>query len=93
MAMTVLPARASPSSTSISSSWVVGVDPGDRLVEQVQLGLGGDRPGEEDPPALTARQRADLAIAGGRPSRRSRSAASTRLAVARPGPPAEAETA
>ena len=38
------------------------VDPGHRLVEEVQLRLGGDRPGEEHPPPLAARQRADLAI-------------------------------
>ena len=38
------------------------VDAGDRLVEQVQLGFGGDGPGEEDPAALAARQGADLAV-------------------------------
>ena len=41
-----------------------GVDAGDRLVEQVQVGLGGDRPGQEDAPALAAGQRADLAVDG-----------------------------
>ena len=39
-----------------------GVDPGHGLVEEVQLRLGGDRLGEEDPPALAARQGADLSI-------------------------------
>ena len=32
-----------------------GVDTGDRLVEEEQVRLGGERPGEEDPSPLTAR--------------------------------------
>src|SRR6476620_8844248 len=40
-----------------------GVDAGHRLVEQVQVGVSRERPGEEDAPPLAPRQRADLAIA------------------------------
>ena len=39
------------------------VDPGHRLVEQVQVGLRRERLGQEDAPALATRQGADLAIA------------------------------
>ena len=37
------------------SSWVGDVDAGDRLVEQVQVGFRGERPGKEGAPALAAR--------------------------------------
>ena len=49
-----------------------GVDAGDRLVEEVQVGLRRERPGEEHAPALAARQRADLGRARGRPCRPAR---------------------
>ena len=64
VAMTVLPARASASRTSIRSSCVRDVDAGHGLVEQVELRIGGDGAGEEDAPALAARQRPDLAVDG-----------------------------
>ena len=38
------------------------VDAGHRLVEEVQVGLRGERLGEEDPAPLPARERADLAV-------------------------------
>ena len=78
VAMTVLPARASRLEDVHEVFLGRRVDAGHGLVEEVQLGLGGDRAGEEDPPALAARQRADLAIDLRRPCRRSRAPASTR---------------
>ena len=38
------------------------VDAGDRLVQQVEVRVSRDCPGQEDPTPLTARQRADLAL-------------------------------
>ena len=38
-----------------------GVDAGDRLVEEVQIRLGGERTRQEDAPALTTGERSDLA--------------------------------
>ena len=40
---------------------LLGVQPGGRLVQQQQLGVGHDRLGDPDPPAHPARQGADLA--------------------------------
>ncbi len=42
------------------SSCVAASTPGHRLIEEVELGLRGERAGEEDPPALAAGKRADL---------------------------------
>ena len=58
--MTVLPRGPRASRRSIRSSWVGGVDAGDGLVEQEQVGLRGDRPGQEHPPPLAAGQPTDL---------------------------------
>jgi hypothetical protein len=43
-----------------------GIDAGDGFVEEVQVGLGGERPGQEHPPALATGQRPDLAFDGRR---------------------------
>ena len=60
------------------------VDAGDGLVEEVQVGLGRDRAGQEDAAALAARQRADLAVDGvGHPDRLERG--DDPLVVGRPG--------
>ena len=79
--MTVLP--GTPRASRISHQVLLGrgVDAGDRLVEQVQVGPRRERPGEEDAPALAARQRADLAVAVVPPCRPVSSAAATALAV------------
>ncbi len=45
-----------------------GVDAGHRLVQQEQVRLGGERPGEEHAPSLAAGRGARSASAGGRPS-------------------------
>ena len=58
------------------------VERGDRLVQDQHLRLGRERPGDRDPLALPARQRAAAARASGaRPGRPGRPAPATRLAA------------
>ena len=57
------------------------VDAGDGLVEQVELGLGGDRPGEERPPTLAAGQGARSGSARGPAIPTRSSAARDRIAI------------
>ena len=60
MATTVRPRRASRLQDVHQVLLGRGVDAGDRLVEQVQVRLGGQGAGEEDAPPLAARQAPDL---------------------------------
>ena len=62
-----------------------GVERGERLVEQEQAGLGGQRPGQRDPLGLTARQRARGGGRRGRPrpTRSSQAAAVARASALR----------
>ena len=62
-----------------------GVDAGDGLVQQVQVGLGGDRPRQEDAPALAAGQGPDLAIRLRLPCRPSRAPRRRAPGRSRPG--------
>jgi hypothetical protein len=59
---TVLPSSFRPFSTSMIARLGGGVDAGEGLVEQVEVGILRQRPGEEHALLLAARQLADLAV-------------------------------
>ena len=85
VAMTVLPAAGLGLEQVQQVLLGRDVDPGHRLVEEVQLGRRREGAGEEDPPALAARERTDLGPGVvGHADLRQR--LGDRVAIGRPGP-------